>query len=83
MEKSWKQEKNFIFILNGSEYHVLQNSLRCGEINTDIYKKLIKNNKYEIKSAVDEEIFDAFLKYLTSVQVPEINQFNKLVFFCN
>lgn len=73
-------ERDFIFILNDHEHLIPRNFLRCGEITPDIYKKLIKNNKYEIKSSVDEEIFDAFIKYLTSAQVPEINEFNKLGF---
>lgn len=74
------ETNKYIFIFNGEEYPFPQKFLRLYEINPDIYRKLVKDKQYSIKSVADKETFISFLDYLKSDHEPEINEFNKLGF---
>ncbi|KAK8843557.1 hypothetical protein M9Y10_024614 [Tritrichomonas musculus] len=64
-------KEDFKFILNSKIYHVPYQS--CVNINPLIINTLLTGGLYEVKSDISEDIFHSFINYLTTKEIPFLN----------
>ncbi|KAK8883702.1 hypothetical protein M9Y10_042800 [Tritrichomonas musculus] len=66
----------FRFILRQHTFNILPNCLNSQRIGQNIYKTLITNHQYEVKSNVSNEVFQSFIDYMVNNEIPDINARN-------
>lgn len=70
-------QRQFILILNSKSYFIPSQFPKLDDISANIYKDLIDNQKYIVKSFVKEDVFESFIQYLIDNKKPDINFQNK------
>ena len=70
-------QRQFILILNSKSYFIPSQFPKLDDISANIYKDLIENQKYIVKSFVKEDVFESFIQYLIDNKKPDINFQNK------
>lgn len=72
-----QENSPYKLILNSKEYELPVQFSQRAQISPKILTALQKDGQYRIQSTVDETVFQPFLKFLTTSEVPEINDSNR------